>query len=198
MFACRYLAEPPEKRLSEMTAKDAVESLMLKNPSSPVLRMLKREGKLRDILYPESAFTSYRAAPDGDGVDSRPASGGAWDQDRGVGGREGGRSIRSIAKPQSPAPRPLVDARSIDIGAVEPSGGVPEQPDEWGWGAADAFSKEDSLDRCAIRYPSSTPLAAVSDRPLPVYAQLHAGPGAPRGGSGLAQTRPRCRRAQGC
>ena len=35
-----------------MTAKEAVESLMAKNPASPTLRSLKKEGLLQEILYP--------------------------------------------------------------------------------------------------------------------------------------------------
>ena len=77
----RYLANPPND-VNKMTAKDAVESLMAKNPNHPMLRKLKRDGLLEDILYPEGTPERLRYG----------------EQSRYEGGREGGRRVRSISK----------------------------------------------------------------------------------------------------
>ena len=78
----RYLVDPPND-VNKMTAKDAVESLMSKNPNHPMLRKLKRDGLLEEILYPDGTPESMRSG----------------EQSRYEGGREGGRRVRSIAKP---------------------------------------------------------------------------------------------------
>jgi transcription antitermination factor NusG len=49
----RYLEHPPEKKWKEMTAKEAVESLMAKDPHNPTIKSLKKQGLLEEILYPE-------------------------------------------------------------------------------------------------------------------------------------------------
>lgn len=77
----RYLADPPND-VNKMTAKDAVESLMAKNPNHPMLRKLKRDGLLEEILYPEGTPERLRYS----------------EQSRYEGGREGGRRVRSISK----------------------------------------------------------------------------------------------------
>jgi hypothetical protein len=62
-----------------MTAKEAVESLMSKDPKSSTIRSLKEQGLLEEILYPEGR------------PQKKPR------RDYSEGGREGGRSVRSIA-----------------------------------------------------------------------------------------------------
>lgn len=94
----QYLPNPPEKDINKMTAKEAVESLMIKNPKSPFLKYLKSEGLLEDILYPEGRQHSYR--------DSGRGEKSMWgiERDRFQGGREGGRRERSIAKSENTKP----------------------------------------------------------------------------------------------
>ena len=82
VFDLRYLDKPPEKKWKEMTAKEAVESLMAKDPKSPTIKSLKEQGLLEEILYP----------------DGRPQK--KPRREMNEGGREGGRSIRSIASPK--------------------------------------------------------------------------------------------------
>lgn len=48
-----YLENPPEKKWNEMSAKEAIESLMAKDPFNPTIKALKKEGVLSDILYPD-------------------------------------------------------------------------------------------------------------------------------------------------
>jgi transcription antitermination factor NusG len=48
-----YLENPPEKKWNEMSAKEAIESLMAKDPYNPTIKALKKEGVLADILYPD-------------------------------------------------------------------------------------------------------------------------------------------------
>jgi hypothetical protein len=70
-----------------MTAKEAVEALMIKEPNGETLRFLRKEGLLNQILHPERSFGGAAERGGGyryDGVDLRT-------------GREGGRSQRSIA-----------------------------------------------------------------------------------------------------
>lgn len=62
-----------------MTAKEAVESLMAKDPQNETLRMFKKSGLLREILY-----------SDNQSKQNNPGTGG-----------EGGKRVRSIAKPDS-------------------------------------------------------------------------------------------------
>ena len=47
----RYLSEPPEKKWKEMTAKEAVESLMAKDPQNAYLKALKKVTSLRHNNY---------------------------------------------------------------------------------------------------------------------------------------------------
>ena len=47
-----YLANPPEKKWNEMSAKEAIESLMAKDPYNPTIKALRKEGILEDILNP--------------------------------------------------------------------------------------------------------------------------------------------------
>ena len=42
----RYLASPPEKNWKTLTAKEAVENLMAKNPRSPTINTLREQGLL--------------------------------------------------------------------------------------------------------------------------------------------------------
>ena len=80
-----YLENPPEKDWKTMTAKEAVESLMAKDPRNPTILNLRKQGLLNEILYPER-------------TDLREDRGRVGTGDRYQGGREGGRRIRSIAK----------------------------------------------------------------------------------------------------
>lgn len=81
----RYLENPPEKNYKTMSAKDAVESLMRKEPNSEMLRFLRKEGLLRDILNSR------------DEEDRRNRSQDSKDQDF-YSGRDGGKSLKTISK----------------------------------------------------------------------------------------------------
>lgn len=87
----RYLAEPPEKKWKTMSAKEAVESLMSKDPRNPTIKSLRDQGLLEEILYPDGR--PMHEDRDGEG---------GWNnnnnRDRFQGGREGGARVRSIAK----------------------------------------------------------------------------------------------------
>lgn len=50
----KYLPNPPND-VNKMTVKDAVESLLAKNPKHPMLNALRKDGHLEAILYPERA-----------------------------------------------------------------------------------------------------------------------------------------------
>ena len=91
-----------------MTAKQAVEALMRKDPKSATLKFLRNEGLLNDILYPEGPYAARQqratnGSMGGVGIrgNSNSNSGGgggcssATREDRA--GREGGRRIRSIS-----------------------------------------------------------------------------------------------------
>jgi hypothetical protein len=73
--------------LQDMTAKEAVEALMIKEPNGETLRFLRKEGLLNQILHPERSFDGAAERGGGyryDSVDLRT-------------GRKGGRSQRPIA-----------------------------------------------------------------------------------------------------
>ena len=55
----KYLENPPEKKWKEMSAKEAIESLMAKDPRNPTVQALKKEGLLSEILYSEEGGTRY-------------------------------------------------------------------------------------------------------------------------------------------
>lgn len=74
-----------------MTAKEAVEALMIKQPDSEMLRFLRKEGLLNQILYP-------------DGRPDRPNRMKAKAPP--LSGREGGASLRSISREESISPVP--------------------------------------------------------------------------------------------
>lgn len=77
-----------------MTAKEAVEQLMSRNPSDKALTLLKKNGRLEDILYPEGRpDRQNRLAVYGQDKYERSSRIGA---DTRGGGREGGARIRSI------------------------------------------------------------------------------------------------------
>jgi hypothetical protein len=83
-----------------MTPKQAVESLLVKEPNGQMLRFLRKEGLLNQILHPERAGSRERQ------FDGRPGGGRSWSSAAGgdvdsMRGREGGRSIRSIAKKET-------------------------------------------------------------------------------------------------
>lgn len=76
------------KTLSEqqtLTAKEAVESLLQKDPTNPTIKSLKKQGVLREILYSDSPPRPRRESFDR--MESR--------------GREGGASLKSISKRDS-------------------------------------------------------------------------------------------------
>ena len=77
-----------------MTAKEAVLSLMSKDPSNPTIRALKKNGMLKEILYADQGDREYRGGGDQSGERSNFDR---RDRDEMM-GREGGRSVRSIAK----------------------------------------------------------------------------------------------------
>ena len=51
-----YLANPPEKKWNELSAKEAIESLMAKDPYNPTIKALRKEGILEDIINPHRRF----------------------------------------------------------------------------------------------------------------------------------------------
>ena len=71
-----------------MTAKEAVEALMIKEPNGEMLRFLRKEGLLNQILYPDGR-------PDRVNARAPPLS-----------GREGGASLRSITKESAVSKKP--------------------------------------------------------------------------------------------
>ena len=76
-----------------MTAKEAVLSLMSKDPSNPTIKALKKNGMLKEILYSDQDDRG------GYGRDQGGERGSFDRRDRDeMMGREGGRSVRSIAK----------------------------------------------------------------------------------------------------
>lgn len=77
-----------------MTAKEAVEALMVKDPYSPTIKSLKKDGVLREILNPRSEYDRERRSRD----DFVPGS---------------TKRIRSIAKSSNETPRGLRDGRSM-------------------------------------------------------------------------------------
>ena len=85
----RYLAEPPEKKWKTMTAKEAVENLMAKDPKNPTIRSLREQGLLEEILYPDG-----RPEDDYNNNYNNYSNGPRT-------GRDGGKRIRSIAKDDS-------------------------------------------------------------------------------------------------
>ena len=46
----KYLHSPPEKNWQTLTAKEAVENLMAKNPKSPTIKSLREQGLLEVLL----------------------------------------------------------------------------------------------------------------------------------------------------
>jgi hypothetical protein len=50
----KYLANPPEKKWNELSAKEALESLLQKDPSNPTIKLLRSEGLLEHILDDDS------------------------------------------------------------------------------------------------------------------------------------------------
>ncbi|KAJ1425865.1 hypothetical protein B484DRAFT_480232, partial [Ochromonadaceae sp. CCMP2298] len=54
----RYLADPPEVNYKTMSAREAAENLMQKEPNAAILRFLRKEGLLNEILYPERPVRS--------------------------------------------------------------------------------------------------------------------------------------------
>eukprot|EP01041_Mallomonas_annulata_P003360 gene3360-6652_t len=126
----RYLDNPPEKKWKTMTAKEAVESLMAKDPRNPTLKALKDQGLLEEILYPEGRPETRR---DSTTTTSFNAYG-----EKDFDGR--GKRIRSIAKPEPPAPRPFpstfTDRSSSSSSSVARGGresdGFKSTEDDWG------------------------------------------------------------------
>lgn len=114
-----------------MTPKQAVESLLVKEPNGEMLRFLRKEGLLNQILHPERVGAQGR--PSGD----RSGSGRSWSSRGGSGdmdslrGREGGRSLRSIAvkPPQeaSSAGSPRAGASKVNASprTMDRAGNVP-------------------------------------------------------------------------
>jgi transcription antitermination factor NusG len=92
MTQIEYLPNPPEKHYKELTPREAVMALMAKDPYSPTIRLLKKQGLLNQILYPQQSYNGQR---------ERDQS--AWSRspryDDAVGGTV--KRIRSIGKPES-------------------------------------------------------------------------------------------------
>ena len=86
-----------------MTAKDAVHFLMETSPRHPVLRALKRDGTLREILYGDE--DGQPGARGGRGTDG----GGRAEERR---GREGGASLRRIGSSSSSSSAPTTTSSS--------------------------------------------------------------------------------------
>jgi len=55
-----YLANPPEKKLSEMTPKETIESLMKKDQHSGTIKALRNAGILDAVLDPDSEYIQKR------------------------------------------------------------------------------------------------------------------------------------------
>ena len=111
-----------------MTAKEAVLSLMSKDPSNPTIKALKKNGMLKEILYSDQNDREYRGDQGGErgNFDRR-------DRDEMM-GREGGRSVRSIAKDRDGRGR--VEQRAGADDEARPSGQYQEvlDFDTDGWG----------------------------------------------------------------
>ena len=88
-----HLEDPPEKKWTEMTAKDAVEALLVKDPGNAILKSLRKSGKLQEILYADEEGNSngdnYRSGSSGDFKNKK------YMEEKQ--GREGGARIRSIS-----------------------------------------------------------------------------------------------------
>ena len=124
-----YLENPPEKDWKTMTAKEAVESLMAKDPRNPTIVNLRKQGLLKEILYPERNEFSG---------ESRRAYGG----DRFGGGREGGRRVRSIAKSEAkPWEGKKADQQSWDRASSEERPSRRSQPMDESWDGSQTESK---------------------------------------------------------
>ena len=94
---CRYLENPPEKKWQEMSAKEAVESLLQKNTDgkNPTLNALKKAGLLNQILYGRDGADQpeYKRRLDAQGFEERDTS---------------AKRERSIAKPEAARAAPKV------------------------------------------------------------------------------------------
>jgi hypothetical protein len=100
-----------------MTPKQAVESLLVKEPNGEMLRFLRKEGLLNQILHPERA---YERLPDGRSGSERSWSsrGGGSVDVASARGREAGRNIPSIATKPPPPEAPDDSKSSISSRAL--------------------------------------------------------------------------------
>ena len=120
-----------------MTAKDAVEALMASNPKHPLLRALKKEGILNEILYTEEERQAMQASRE------RRFEERDRDYSSRVGGREGGARVRSIAVTEPKRPQ-----RKEDVsGGPFSSGGGSQSvyPRETSWGSNSATGAKSNL-----------------------------------------------------
>lgn len=164
----RYLADPPEKKIKEMTAKDAVEALMASNPKHPLLRALKKEGILNEILYTEEERQAMQASREKRFEDRKLRD---EDYSSRAGGREGGARIRSIAvEPKRPLRQEVSDSSSA------------YSKDSTGWGSPAASSGK------TLNNADSTDdwLSSYLDTNLDSFTATESG----KGGSGSRQVDP--------
>ena len=89
-----------------LTPKEAVENLMIKNPSSSILRGLKKDGLLDEILYSDDGYPKKK-----DSFSNSYGDNGSPSRDF-VGGRE--KRVRSIALPKESNPKPMTSSFTRD------------------------------------------------------------------------------------
>lgn len=101
-----------------MTAKEAVEALLIKEPNGEMLRFLRKEGLLNQILHPERS-------------NGRSRDGYRYGREEQRQGREGGRSQRSVAVEDRPEPSTVASTLSFTAAAdVDGDSPVEQTPDD--------------------------------------------------------------------
>jgi len=153
-----------------MTAKDAVEALMASNPKHPLLRALKKEGILNEILYTEEERQAIQA--------SREKRFEERDRDRDfssrMGGREGGARVRSIAVTE---PRQRPQRKEMSIGGssdADSKSSMYNSERESSWGAK---SNSNSVSGAKLNLADSTDdwLSSYLDTNLDSFSATNGG-----------------------
>jgi transcription antitermination factor NusG len=129
----RYLAEPPEKKWMLLTPKEALESLMSKDPYNPTVKAFKKNGLLEEILYPDGRPEGY--------TNGREKGRSEWENKRvsreDTQGREGGRTVRSIATDKAPK-----SSNDMDDWGVSSSVKSSSSNEDWGKSSASQSSSK--------------------------------------------------------